>query len=431
MTTTLTLTTIKGEWKKRGVANTLFLHKYLPSLTPCYVGSVAENHLGQPRRMSAEVAASIKNTRERNMQPDDAGGGSRDDTKFLKRKSSEKMETILIGGKKSKKLCKRRKNKKKQLQKKTKNIIMDENARDCPAGTSSRNSTKIGKRKRRGTGTFNAPFNSTQFLMSDHPSEAVKHLNSTLNVKQKASEAVVEANGEESNSLDSSLLERPVRRITRARESSFSIDSDEDYYYSSPEDEEDFLNREFIKDYDNVRNDRLVDMSKAELINEYLQMEQKIETLEQSLSSSHKALNKSTGDLADTIQKFQIEIRRLESENDKLKKTYNKSSSGSSCSSCSDSSSDSNSSESSSDSSSDSEDDDQITFNNAINISKIDTVVRKMLREDAQDDTGYESGNSHKQNTGAKNNDTLETEVESKPKLNTSISDNCITSTSL
>ena len=83
--------------------------------------------------------------------------------------------------------------------------------------------------------------------MSDHPSEAVKHLNSTLNVKQKASEAVVEANGEESNSLDSSLLERPVRRITRARESSFSIDSDEDYYYSSPEDEEEFLNREFIK----------------------------------------------------------------------------------------------------------------------------------------------------------------------------------------
>ena len=133
-------------------------------------------------------------------------------------------------------------------------------------------------------------------------------------------------------------------------------------------------------------------MSKAELINEYLQMEQKIETLEQSLSSSHKALNKSTGDLADTIQKFQIEIRRLESENDKLKKTYNKSSSGSSCSSCSDSSSDSNSSGSSSDSSSDSEDDDQITFNNAINISKIDTVVRKMLREDAQDETGYESG---------------------------------------
>ena len=75
-------------------------------------------------------------------------------------------------------------------------------------------------RKRRATGSFNAPFNSTQFLMNDHISEAVKHLNSTLNVKSKP-EAV--DNNEES-SVDSNLLEqRPVRRITRARESSFSI----------------------------------------------------------------------------------------------------------------------------------------------------------------------------------------------------------------
>ena len=36
------------------------------------------------------------------------------------------------------------------------------------------------------------------------------------------------------------------------------------------------MSREFIKDYDNLRNDRLIDMSKDELINEYLQMEEKI-----------------------------------------------------------------------------------------------------------------------------------------------------------
>merc|ERR1712238_319098 len=59
---------------------------------------------------------------------------------------------------------------------------------------------------------------------------------------------------------------------------------DEDYYYSSPEDEEEFMSREFIKDYDNLRNDRLIDMSKTELINEYLQMEERIETLEKRLS---------------------------------------------------------------------------------------------------------------------------------------------------
>merc|ERR1711963_848291 len=187
-------------------------------------------------------------------------------------------------------------------------------------------SKRMSRRRRRATGTNNAPFNSTQFLMNDHVSEAVKHLNSTLNVKAKPIEAVDES------SIDSSLLEqRPVRRITRARESSFSIDSDEDYYYSSPEDEEEFLSKEFIKDYDNVRNDRLIDMSKAELINEYLQMEDKIEALEKRLSrqssqteqiqveNTVKEEDSSKKAMEDIIQKFQNEIKRLESENDKLK----------------------------------------------------------------------------------------------------------------
>ena len=79
------------------------------------------------------------------------------------------------------------------------------------------------------------------------------------------------------------------------------------------------MNREFIKDYDNVRNDRLVDMTKTDLINEYLQMEQKIEALEKRLSLSHKALNKTTDDMTHTIQNFQTEIKRLETENDRLK----------------------------------------------------------------------------------------------------------------
>ena len=79
------------------------------------------------------------------------------------------------------------------------------------------------------------------------------------------------------------------------------------------------MNREFIKDYDNVRNDRLVDMTKTDLINEYLQMEQKIEALEKRLSLSHKDLKKSTDDMTHTIQNFQTEIQRLETENDRLK----------------------------------------------------------------------------------------------------------------
>ena len=86
-----------------------------------------------------------------------------------------------------------------------------------PASTTTTNRTM---RKRRATGSFNAPFNSTQFLMNDHISEAVKHLNSTLNVKSKPE--AVDTN--EESSVDSNVLEqRPVKRITRARESSFSI----------------------------------------------------------------------------------------------------------------------------------------------------------------------------------------------------------------
>ena len=84
----------------------------------------------------------------------------------------------------------------------------------------------------------------------------------------------------------------------------------------------------------------------------------------------------------------------------------------------------------------------------AIDIGKIDQVVRKMLRDqDPQDDTGYESGNSHKnsanvqatEQSGAAKIDTTNQNVEENSvnsttthtKLNASISVNCITSTSL
>lgn len=238
-------------------------------------------------------------------------------------------------------------------------------------------------RRRRATGSNNAPFNSTQFIMNDHVSEATKHLDSTLNVELK---------DDDESSNDSAILERPVMRITRARESSFSIDSDEDYYYSSPEDEEEFLNKEFIKDYDNVRTDRLIDMSKTELINEYLQMEQKIESLEKRLAASTKKVKAVNNEenMADTIKRFQKEIQRLETENDKLKhKNACSSSCASSC--CSSSESDSESSSESSDDSSDSsEDEDE---DSQVNLAKIDKMLKMAV--DAQDDTGYESGQSN------------------------------------
>ncbi len=108
-------------------------------------------------------------------------------------------------------------------------------------------------------GSNNAPFNSTQFLMNDRGSESIRYLDDKLDVKRGT------ASAPEDNTEDERTATRAAfatRQVSRARESSFSLDSDEDYYYSSPEDEEEFVNKEFIKDYNSVRTDRLVDMTK-------------------------------------------------------------------------------------------------------------------------------------------------------------------------
>jgi len=167
----------------------------------------------------------------------------------------------------------------------------------------------------------NAPFNSTQFLMNDHESDTIQYLDSTLGVSQK-----------EANSAASSVRgDRPLKKITRARDSSFSLDSDEDFYYSSPEDEEDFVNQEFIKEYDNCRTDRLVDMSKADLIQEYLLMENRVDSLEKKLNlfRNNTSLDTPpdtspedsypTSEVDEKVKRFQRQIIRLESENERLR----------------------------------------------------------------------------------------------------------------
>ena len=55
-------------------------------------------------------------------------------------------------------------------------------------------------------------------------SQAVRHLDSTLNEGHTKGQNEV-SNVEDEDSVDITMEERPLRRITRARESSFSIDS--------------------------------------------------------------------------------------------------------------------------------------------------------------------------------------------------------------
>uniref|UniRef100_A0A131YRB7 Protein HEXIM1/2 n=1 Tax=Rhipicephalus appendiculatus TaxID=34631 RepID=A0A131YRB7_RHIAP len=103
-----------------------------------------------------------------------------------------------------------------------------------------------------------APYNTTQFLMEDH--------------------CVQEPDYESMNGHH------------RHRENSIndSVDSS-DEFYSSPEDEEDFLQKQFSEAYEDVHAERLNSMSKAELVQEYLQLEERVEELEHKLKEARAA----------------------------------------------------------------------------------------------------------------------------------------------
>ena len=247
--------------------------------------------------------------------------------------------------------------------------------------------------KSRGNLTNNAPFNSTQFLMNDHGGDTIQYLDTTLGVSKTTSQP------------PSERTDVPVKRVTRARESSFSLDSDEDFYYSSPEDEEEFVSQEFMKEYNNVRTDRLVDMTKADLIQEYLQMEQRVDSLEKRLNR-HKGKSAAEDDTdtssdsesketTEKIRLFQKEILRLEAENESLRSanvvllqqkkvtTSVNDDNSSCCSTCS-----SSSSSSSEGSSSEEEDDPPAP--------PAPPAPAKAVNENEKEDTGYESSHSGK-----------------------------------
>lgn len=142
-----------------------------------------------------------------------------------------------------------------------------------------------------------APYNSNQFLMEDHGN--LQELDDKLN---------------KSDGAGSSLNHPP-----RTRDSSFSVDSDADFY-SSPEDEEEFLTKEFDHAYEDLQSERLQSMSKEELIVEYLQLENKVEILTTRLKG--KGTNIGTDDqqanTPDSV--IQQEMTKLLEENENLRK---------------------------------------------------------------------------------------------------------------
>ncbi|KAJ8895541.1 hypothetical protein PR048_000877 [Dryococelus australis] len=161
-----------------------------------------------------------------------------------------------------------------------------------------------------------APSNTNQFLMEDHNDVQ------NLDVQLKA----VTTNADRVSNFE-------FRRLSRARDSSFSVDSDEDYFYSSPEDEGEFLTKEFKNTYQDLHAERLNNLPKSQLIQEYLQLEQRIDVLQSSLqigipgkegnevsADGDKCDSLSEESMNEQVRKFQQEMNKLLIENDQLRR---------------------------------------------------------------------------------------------------------------
>lgn len=135
-----------------------------------------------------------------------------------------------------------------------------------------------------------APYNSNRFLIEDHGD--VDNIDEELRKTDQASTSTV----------------------PRTRDSSVSMDSDAEFY-STPDDEEVFLIKDFDNQYESLQAERLQAMSKDELIQEFLHLESKVEALTKRLQV--KTANGHADLGGPDMQK---EIDRLVHENESLKR---------------------------------------------------------------------------------------------------------------
>lgn len=92
----------------------------------------------------------------------------------------------------------------------------------------------------------------------------------------------------------------------RCRDSSFSFDSDND--------KEEYLSKEFCNVYENARADRLYEMSKSQLIQEYLQLEASYDKLANNLGAQTCQLERS-GTSVQVLKRLADRIQELTAEN--------------------------------------------------------------------------------------------------------------------
>ena len=163
----------------------------------------------------------------------------------------------------------------------------------------------------RAKGRIIAPYNTTQFLLADHHDDTVQQLEKNLESR---------IDDQKNDDLKGKNKDN----------------NEENYYNSSPTDEEeDFVSKEFMKDYDIQHINRLEKMSKEILLNEFMIIERKNEDLEARLENIrqieeekarlgqadyefHRGEVPMEPEMAQKIRIFQNEINILKAENLRL-----------------------------------------------------------------------------------------------------------------
>lgn len=128
-----------------------------------------------------------------------------------------------------------------------------------------------------------APNNTTSFLMDDHnvresDLEKFKKL-----IRKETPKDGLEGTNDENSEQQPKINDRRLHTL--------NDESSSDEFYSSPDDEQDFMEKQFTETYDNIHAERLDSMSKTELIHEYLHLESKFSKLEDKLRNENMAAN--------------------------------------------------------------------------------------------------------------------------------------------
>ena len=149
-----------------------------------------------------------------------------------------------------------------------------------------------------------APYNTSQFLMAEHDTqEPDLHVHKTARLSSSA---------DDSDEVDSASISEEERDI---------------------EERENFLQKDFAETYERIHSETLHRMNKEELINEYIELENKVENLERELTNIKSndvkvngymtAGNDVNSSNVDTLpdnnsQNLEHEIEKLRKENQRL-----------------------------------------------------------------------------------------------------------------